>query len=224
MCDWDGTLADSVQVIIKCKKYLARKYKLLVPAEDVIKSVLGMQFEQAIRICFPNIPPKIFNLFCSDFHVCMKEARFRAKLFHGAKISLRALQRKGVKLAIASSKDPEELVQAIKQSSLEVLFPVTCCSSNYLPKPNPSMLHYLLNKFSITPDECVMIGDTIFDMQFAQNAGVDVIAVTFGAHTKDQLQLYSPVAFMDSWTQLSNIMESLWHSNLVSSPLSSQAS
>jgi phosphoglycolate phosphatase len=47
-----------------------------------------------------------------------------------------------------------------------------------------------------------MVGDTTHDVLLAQNAGVDVVAVAFGAHPEDQLLALQPLALMQDFSQL----------------------
>jgi phosphoglycolate phosphatase len=47
-----------------------------------------------------------------------------------------------------------------------------------------------------------MVGDTTHDVQLAQNAGVDVLAVSFGAHPADQLRALNPLGLMNDFAQL----------------------
>ena len=42
-----------------------------------------------------------------------------------------------------------------------------------------------------------MIGDTTHDLQMAINAGVESVAVSYGAHPRDQLVALQPLACMD---------------------------
>ena len=47
-----------------------------------------------------------------------------------------------------------------------------------------------------------MVGDTTHDVLLAQNAGVDVVAVAFGAHPAEQLLALEPLALVHDFTQL----------------------
>ena len=48
-----------------------------------------------------------------------------------------------------------------------------------------------------TPTQTLMIGDTTHDLQMAINAGVESVAVSYGAHPRDQLVALQPLACMD---------------------------
>ena len=61
-----------------------------------------------------------------------------------------------------------------------------------LSKPNPAMLYELMDELGVQPSEVLMIGDTTHDLQMAGNAGVDALAVSFGAHPKAMLEAEAP--------------------------------
>jgi phosphoglycolate phosphatase len=49
----------------------------------------------------------------------------------------------------------------------------------------------------------LMIGDTTHDLDMAANAGVDAVAVTYGAHPPDTLKTSPSLAHVDDVSQLS---------------------
>jgi len=64
------------------------------------------------------------------------------------------------------------------------------------------MLDQILTEFGLSVDEVVMIGDTTFDMEMAQNIGMDRIALSHGVHQMELLAEYNPVAQLDSLQEL----------------------
>jgi len=48
-----------------------------------------------------------------------------------------------------------------------------------------------------------MIGDTTHDLDMAANAGVDALAVTYGAHPPDTLKTSKSLAYVDNVAELS---------------------
>ena len=71
-----------------------------------------------------------------------------------------------------------------------------------MSKPNPAMLFELMDELDVSAARTLMVGDTTHDVQLALNAGVDVLAVSFGAHPADQLLALKPLGLMDDFAQL----------------------
>lgn len=207
--DWDGTLADSVSKITECKAYLAQKYGLVPPTEETVRDVLGTKFEEAMAKCFPTANKELLEKICREFHELMQLEHYQATLFPNAKETISVLKKRGFKVAIATSKNRNEMEKAIKHNGLEGVFDLVCCGKEHQEKPNAAMLQHIMSKFNFGEKECVMVGDTTTDIQFARNANVDVICVTFGAHTREKLKALSPSEFIENWTQFTGVLDKL---------------
>lgn len=219
--DWDGTLADSVTKILAGKQFLAKRYNLPLPDEETVRAVLGMKFEKALSLCFPTALPTTLHEIGHEFHALMQQDSYQAELFPDVKNVLSWLHEQGIILTIATSKDRQELDKALHYHELLSLIDMSCCGKEYGEKPSPAMLYAIMEKFNVKPDECLMVGDTTIDMQFAANANIKSIAVSFGAHTTDMLQPMQPLAIIENWSQLPGVINKLCHTDFCSS--SSQA-
>jgi phosphoglycolate phosphatase len=59
------------------------------------------------------------------------------------------------------------------------------------------MVHELLVELDVAPDRALVVGDTSFDLEMARNAGVESVAVSWGAHPPELLAQYSPRMVLD---------------------------
>ena len=67
---------------------------------------------------------------------------------------------------------------------------------------HPQMLEELMAEFGVLPASTVMIGDTSHDLLMARNAGVDALAVTYGAHPHDHLLEHAALACLHDVREL----------------------
>lgn len=104
------------------------------------------------------------------------------------------LKKTGVSLAVATGKSRGGLDTALQNSELGDYFDITCCADETQSKPDPEMLRVITSHFNIEPQEAVIIGDTVYDMEMAQRIGMPAIGVEWGVHTRDQLAPFEPVA------------------------------
>jgi phosphoglycolate phosphatase len=204
VCDWDGTIVNSVNQIIACKYYLADKYGLKRPKEKTIRAVLGIRFKTAMQTCFPDIDTGTLRQICNEFHSLMQHEYYQANLFAGVISTLQRLKTHGTYLAVATSKVRLELDSALQHTGLGDMFDLTCCSEEHTAKPAPDMLYFMMNYFKVAPCECIMIGDTTTDVLFANAANIATVCVSFGAHNREQLETTNPMAIIDRWEQLPN--------------------
>jgi phosphoglycolate phosphatase len=75
-------------------------------------------------------------------------------------------------------------------------------ASNSNSKPNPQMLLEILDELVIEPQCALMIGDTVTDMEFAKNAGVKALGVSYSGCPKELLLAYQPVACLEKLEEL----------------------
>lgn len=129
-------------------------------------------------------------------------------LFAGVPEMLDRLRSAGHTLAVATGKSRLGLERALDHSGLRPFFCASRCADECHSKPHPQMLEELLAEFGVAEAAAVMIGDTSHDLQMARNAGVDALAVSYGAHPAEQLQALAPracvqdVAELDAWLRV----------------------
>jgi phosphoglycolate phosphatase len=59
------------------------------------------------------------------------------------------------------------------------------------------MLYEILDEINILPEHAIMIGDTVYDLEMATNAGIPSIGVNYGAHSPKRLKKYQPLFCVD---------------------------
>jgi phosphoglycolate phosphatase len=110
-----------------------------------------------------------------------------APLYDGVREMLADLHGQGWRLAVATGKARRGLERALDATGLRPWFEVSRCADEGFAKPHPGMLLSLLDLTGVEPARAVMVGDTTHDLELAANAGVDAIAVSYGAHHDELL-------------------------------------
>jgi phosphoglycolate phosphatase len=64
------------------------------------------------------------------------------------------------------------------------------------------MLIKAMRALDASPQQTVMIGDTAHDLRMAQAAGVRAMGVTWGFHTREELEACRPDYIADTFAQL----------------------
>jgi phosphoglycolate phosphatase len=106
---------------------------------------------------------------------------------------------------VATGKSRRGLDHALESTALRRYFAATRCADETDPKPHPAMLLELMQQLAYEPGQALMVGDTSHDLEMARSAGVDALAVSYGAHSGDALRVLAPracvasVAEMRSW-------------------------
>ena len=101
-----------------------------------------------------------------------------------------ALRERGVRTALATSSDRKHLEATIKSSGLDLTTladELVTKDDAEASKPAPDLLLVAIEKLEVSPSRCAMVGDTIYDGQASQAAGITFIAVLSGCSTESDL-------------------------------------
>ncbi len=106
----------------------------------------------------------------------------------GARDLVQKMQTAGLHLIIASSATEQELDILLKVAQVDdLLQEFTSSSEAEKSKPDPDIVKAALTKAQLAPDRTVMLGDTPYDVEAANQAGVQVIAFRTGGFSDQQL-------------------------------------
>lgn len=112
--------------------------------------------------------------------------------YEGIPTLLTALKAMGVPMALVSNK-PDGPVAELAERYFPGIFPVTVGDSPLRErKPAPDMPLYALEQLGLTVKAAVYVGDSEVDIRTARNAGLPVVAVTWGFRDREQLEALSP--------------------------------
>lgn len=200
--DWDGTLADSTAIIARSIREALGDMGEPVPSEDAARWVIGLGLADALRIVAPALPPHRHHELTAHYRTRYLGAEQDIPMFPGAVDLLDELETAGYFLGVATGKSRRGLDRVLEKNALARRFHATRCADEGHPKPHPDMLLHLMDRLGVEPRETLMIGDTTHDLELAQNAGVEAIAVTYGAHERDILAHHAPLATVHSVAEL----------------------
>ncbi len=133
--------------------------------------------------------------------------RHRTRFFAGAKATLEELHRTGYQLAVATGKSRRGLNDDFEKNGVSSLFHASRTADETRSKPHPQMLFELLKELGDDAHQALMIGDTTFDLEMANNGGIRSLAVTSGSHRREQLERCGPLACLSSVTRLADWLE-----------------
>ena len=111
-------------------------------------------------------------------------------IYDGMKETLEELKSKGYLLAVISNK-----LDYISKDLINYYYPgifdyIQGDTPTLTRKPDPDMFNHVLSELNINKEDALYIGDTNVDYEFATNANVDVILVTYGYRTKKEMDEY----------------------------------
>jgi phosphoglycolate phosphatase len=206
--DWDGTLMDSVAHIVECLQQAATTLEQPVPSVKQYVILLVWACQKPLLSCFLMPVSAARESIRQQYaHHFLGIAPDKIQLFDGGRPLLTQLTRAGALLAVATGKSRLGLNRVLAQTGLGDYFVATRCADETASKPHPLMLQELLaHTANCSLKTAVMIGDTSYDMEMAQQIAMPRIGVSYGVHSVDTLQTYQPLAIVDSLYQLQEFL------------------
>ena len=117
-------------------------------------------------------------------------------LYPGVKELLAALNDKGYLLAVATAYSRRGLDQALADAKVSHEFITTVTADDGYIKPDPRMLQLIIDYAQVEREGTLMVGDTMADIQMAENAGVDYVAIGKRLVSSSMMAEKSPKALL----------------------------
>ncbi|MGE8646111.1 HAD-IA family hydrolase [Acinetobacter vivianii] len=205
--DWDGTLFDSVGQIVASLQYAAQQFEQPL-TDEAAKSIIGLGLPEVMQILFPQVPHLHQELLqCyADHYVANSKGDI---WFNGVAELLMDLKQQGLKLAVATGKSRKGLDRVLAQTNSHALFDITRAASETKSKPDPLMLQEILAEMDVAVERAIMVGDTSYDLEMAQNLSMPRIGVSYGVHSIETLQQYQPLTIAHNVQDLHGYLQSL---------------
>ena len=199
--DWDGTIIDSASTIAECIRLAAGDLGLEVPTKEQASHVIGLGLHDALRLAVPGLTAGRTSEFVARYRHHFLAREDSMALFGGMRQLIASLSASRP-LGIATGKSRRGLERALEASGLKPYFQASRCADETHPKPHPAMLLELMDELDVPAARALMIGDTSHDLEMACAAGVDALAVTYGAHAEEGLRSCGPRACLASVPEL----------------------
>ncbi|MEB3753089.1 HAD-IA family hydrolase [Acinetobacter sp. MD2(2019)] len=194
--DWDGTLFNSVGQIVKSLLFAAEQAQQPL-TEDAAKSIIGLGLPEVMQTLFPQVP-ELHSVILDAYASHYVENSQHDQWFEGVADMLHDLKQQGFKLAVATGKSRRGLDRVLAKTGSQNLFDITRAASETKSKPHPLMLQEILAHTQVSVHNAMMIGDTSYDLEMAQNIAMPRIGVSYGVHSIATLQQYQPQMIADN--------------------------
>ncbi|MDB5861020.1 MAG: family hydrolase [Ramlibacter sp.] len=200
--DWDGTLFDSTQIIVRCIQQAVTDVGGAMPTDRAAAYVIGMGLMEALAHAAPDVPRERYPELGVRYRHHYLARQNDLSLFEGVLPMLTDLRDRQHRLAVATGKSRRGLDDVLRTVQLKSLFDGSRTADETAGKPDPRMLLELMREFGTEPQRTLMIGDTTHDLQMALNAGCASVAVTYGAHEPHGFEALRPRGVVHSVREL----------------------
>lgn len=196
--DFDGTLADSACCGVEATQWAFARAGLKVPSAQRIIASMGVPIEVTFReMGADGIDEREFSELLVIFRKRYAEvADTQMKAFDGAVSLLKMLRDQGALVAVVTSKRTEVAIRNARKIGVADLVDVFVGPDMVEKcKPSPDSVHVALESLGRSmqaKERVIVVGDSSYDIRMGKAAGVTTCAVTWGAHSCEELSSESP--------------------------------
>lgn len=199
--DLDGTLIESYQAIYLSFQYAYARMGLPPLSYEDSRRVVGL----GLTLTFNDLlgkerTPEALRLFRQRYWEVFAD---HTHFLPGARELICELHRRGIRQAIATNKLGRFSRAIIRHLGMEEFFLAILGDEDVaLNKPHPEMLLAAIEKMGLPKETVIMVGDSLVDIQAAQNTGIRIFAIPSGTARREELLQARPTVLLDRLTDL----------------------
>lgn len=212
LLDLDGTLVDSAPDITTAVNAMMGHFALPGHSEELVRTWVGRGVERLVQraLASSGVAGKIDPGHAHAVFAAAYERNLcdQSRLYQGVAETLAALRADGYKLGCVTNK-PGRLAASL----LEELGVAGCFSSIAggdsvdRKKPDPAVLRYVADRLDTPIEACLMVGDSVNDVEAARAAGIEVVCVSYGYNHGVDIREAEPDAVIDNLTELRLLLD-----------------
>lgn len=185
--DMDGTLLDTLEDLCDSTNHVLREMGYPERSLEEMRRFVGNGAEMQIRRAVPEgtSEENIAKALRAYRAYYQEHCRIKTKVYDGLLDMLDALKVRGVKTAVVSNK-PDAAVKKLSEEYFGGRMDYAVGAREGVRcKPYPDMVDDALKALGETRDGAVFIGDSEVDVRTGLNAGLPVIAVSWGFRSRE---------------------------------------
>jgi phosphoglycolate phosphatase len=213
--DCDGTLVDSQHKICAAMHEAYAAHGLPVPTRERLLSVVGLSLTEAFTALGEGAEGFPIQGLVGRYKAASSAMRASQTawepLFPGAREVVEALAtRPDVVLGIATGKSRRGVEAVLGAYGLRDHFTTIQTADRAPSKPHPGMVLQAMEETGATPENTVVVGDSIYDMAMANAAGAFALGVRWGYHAPQALLDAGAAAVLTEFAALVPTLDELW--------------
>ena len=197
--DLDGTLADTVELILRCFRHTLQVHRGEAPPDDAWLSGIGTPLRDQLR-AFTDDPDEVERMAATyrDFQGSIHDENVAP--YDGAVAMVTELGARGVPVAVVTSKSRGMAERTLARCGFGGLYQVLVGADDVTRgKPHPEPVFLALDRLGLSAGDgpVLFLGDSPFDLRAGRAAGVRTAAALWGPFPRGVLEAEAPDFFLD---------------------------
>jgi len=204
--DLDGTLIDSIELILNSARYAFQKLERTAPPDTEWLASVG-------------IP--LFTTFgryardkddCDALIAAYREYQFAnhdrlIRCYDNVIDTVATLKKRGHEVGIVTSKSEALAIRGLAHVGLaRYMDTIVGCDGSTRHKPDPEPVLIALTRLGCSPQDAIFVGDSVHDIIAGNAAGVTTVAATWGAFKRADLEEARPSLYLDDISGLLDLV------------------
>lgn len=191
--DLDGTLINTAADLTDAVNYVRELFGLEPVLEENVIAELGNGIINLLKkFLSDDIKEDDFIRAYGEFIGYYNEnSKNKTRPYDGTAELLVNLRKKGYRLAVVTNKNDDAAKELTEHFFPGVAEHIIGRTEDVPKKPDPTMMHNMLQFMGLRPEEVLFVGDSEVDGQFGANAGVDTVLVSWGFRSREHLGSFS---------------------------------
>lgn len=198
--DLDGTLVDTNELIIKSFQHTFKEFLKINVERQEILNFFGEPLYVTMKRYGGDMEDELTKFYMK---YNMEVHDIYTKHIRGALEGIKLLKEKGYKLAIVTSKRKKAAVKGVKFAGMyKYMDTIVTPEDTKEHKPNPQPVYKACEILKLEPSECIMVGDSSYDILCGKNAGAKTALVNYTVLDREELLKLEPEYCIDSIEEL----------------------
>lgn len=207
--DFDGTVTDTGEGIIKSLQYSFKANHRDVPDLSDLKKFIGPPIHYSYTH-FYGISEEEVHLFIEKYRERYREKGiYECCLYDGMRETIEKLRENNIKIGIASSKPIKLIYDVMDYLKITSLFDAVSGTafddSNHSGKTD-LLLNAMEQLGAKNPKDVLMVGDRYFDIDGANGANADSCGVLFGYGSKEEFKEHGATYIVSAASEIADIV------------------
>lgn len=188
MWDWNGTLLNDVDIVIKVMNKLLKKRQLPNISKKYYKNVFTFPVKKYYQKLGFDFEKESFDDVSEEYITELIKYNAENKLYIEAKKVLEKIDKNGINQSILSASQQDILKEQIKYLGIYDYFQSIVGLNNYYAESKIINGKNALLKMNLNPEQVLFVGDTIHDYEVSQELGCDCLLVSNGHQSYERLK------------------------------------
>jgi pyrophosphatase PpaX len=205
--DLDGTLIDSVRLILDSYHHTLRTHELPERTDEQWLRGIGTPLSVQFADCSSD-PEELARLIATYREYNLAHHDSLVSVYPGIMDAIRSIRDAGARTGLVTSKNRGGALRGLAIAGLTEMMDVLVCADEVKnPKPHPEPVEKAVRLLEGNEEETIYVGDSIHDMQSGRAAGVRTAAALWGPFSREHLIAASPDYWLETPSDIVRLLD-----------------